>query len=170
MCFRAIAAALLTSALLLQVRRDTPKFVVQDSRTVPTVQSLKHPEASVLRDQLPRLGERLTAKRASALLLRTRSDANQAWEEGWRPPRTLGGHCVCGRRLSMQVRSAASGKRDFSAQRQSAQNRIQNRTNSALFGRLQEIPGTVGLRGTCGQQLGERGRSSAMGSTISGAI
>jgi hypothetical protein len=29
-----------------------------------------------------RLGERLTAKRASALLLRTRSNANQAWEEG----------------------------------------------------------------------------------------
>jgi hypothetical protein len=31
---------------------------------------------------VPRLGERLTAKRASALLLRTRSNANQAWEEG----------------------------------------------------------------------------------------
>ena len=29
-----------------------------------------------------RLGERLTAKRASALLLRTRSNADQAWEEG----------------------------------------------------------------------------------------
>ena len=28
-CFRAIANALLTSALLLQVRWDTPKFVVQ---------------------------------------------------------------------------------------------------------------------------------------------
>src|SRR6478736_3707436 len=63
--------------------REVEKLIeAAKGRTVPTVQSLKHPEAGVPSGPVPRLGERLTAKRASALLLRTRSNANQAWEEG----------------------------------------------------------------------------------------
>ena len=99
LCFRAIAAALLTSALLLEVRWDTLRFVVQiiaQSR----LSKPKAPRSQRPLGPVPRLGERLTAKRASALPLRTRSNANQAWKS-WRPPRTLGGHCVCGRRSTV---------------------------------------------------------------------